>query len=795
MKRKWIITLIVAEAIGVMLFAILFFYNIYLSEINKDNITRYEWIEMLCEQFGMTEYESTDQYFSDVDEKDIYYSYVQSATEWNIIEKTSRFKGDKYATGEFITLTAMKTMGEKKIQIYLGTRDEISDDTYIELAVAHGLIQKGELKKGFDKAACEKLLEELRSLYYGEFWRDDISDIKYQNGVIEVPSNKILRHNQDYSEIVLMEQGVNILEEGDIIVIEENNTGFQIARKIEQIQNNSILSLSEVELDEVIDSFIISDVTEVSVDNIIKYYELEEKMSSMSHPVLPTVSDSSNYLPTSVFDVDKKYENKGFKILLSTKEEEKNNVLDISITDNNSGITYTLPIHQEIEKECEYNAQIEIDKIYFATQAIYELGEIQYVDIAMQNHAKVSFGIKKDFEKDIKIGICEIPIPIGGGILGVKLQVSIVIAANGSISFGFEIPEEFSVNYEKNKGFRKLQSISADNLKLQAKLEGEVDYRLEPILFVLDKFDIFDIEADLGISASLECTEQPNMQICTNIRADGLLFTISVCKDDETDSLIGQLGLSAEWQITDAENAEYHFSLHQEHYTDGRVAFVEKCTYDENEEILPMEVEEIITSDELNQNYTYTAKFGEVNAIECPEFCFDYSPDWSITQEKVDNGGSETTFDEIVTISNDRGVQITYMDFKTSSIGGYGRTMNKYIVSKVENAKFAPTIPDGTDTDFSHLGNFVVAKIKLIGTMDMNLDSDYTEIDGSTYYAVLPESSFGIHDSVCGLSGFYEEFSFQYPNSYAFIAEAPDGTFTAEEEQEVIEILASFREK
>lgn len=65
----------------------------------------------------------------------------------------------------------------------------------------------------------------------------------------------------------------------------------------------------------------------------------------------------------------------------------------------------------------------------------------------------------------------------------------------------------------------------------------------------------------------------------------------------------------------------------------------------------------------------------------------------------------------------------------------------------------------------------------------------------STYYAVLPESSFGIHDSVCGLSGFYEEFSFQYPNSYAFIAEAPDGTFTAEEEQEVIEILASFREK
>lgn len=38
-----------------------------------------------------------------------------------------------------------------------------------------------------------------------------------------------------------------------------------------------------------------------------------------------------------------------------------------------------------------------------------------------------------------------------------------------------------------------------------------------------------------------------------------------------------------------------------------------------------------------------------------------------------------------------------------------------------------------------------------------------------------------------------EAVSFKYPQAYAFIAESPDGTFTAKQEKEVVKILKSFK--
>jgi len=58
-------------------------------------------------------------------------------------------------------------------------------------------------------------------------------------------------------------------------------------------------------------------------------------------------------------------------------------------------------------------------------------------------------------------------------------------------------------------------------------------------------------------------------------------------------------------------------------------------------------------------------------------------------------------------------------------------------------------------------------------------------------YAVVPESMLGIRDDITGV--FEGEFAFWYGNYISFIASSPDNTFSETEEQEVIEILSSFR--
>lgn len=193
-------------------------------------------------------------------------------------------------------------------------------------------------------------------------------------------------------------------------------------------------------------------------------------------------------------------------------------------------------------------------------------------------------------------------------------------------------------------------------------------------------------------------------------------------------------------------------------------------------------------SETIELNNTYQTRFGKVNMVSCPQFQYDYSDDWKIVKEEINS----EAFDERVIIANDRGTTITYMQTKPYGFSAKGRTMLKVEVSKVADSSFVPAIPDGTDSDCSNLGDFMVAKLNIVGELFMDEDSDFKAIDGGLLYAVLPESYVGTH-LVVGLFGLYEEFSFEYPGLYAFIAEAPDGEFTKDEEKEVIAILASFR--
>lgn len=188
---------------------------------------------------------------------------------------------------------------------------------------------------------------------------------------------------------------------------------------------------------------------------------------------------------------------------------------------------------------------------------------------------------------------------------------------------------------------------------------------------------------------------------------------------------------------------------------------------------------------------TYSTKFGDIKRITCSTFSFDYPDGWSITTEDYDQQNNALA-DEYVVLANARGVKMTFTRWSTSQIGGSGRNMTRYQVSKAGSSSFVPGYAGGTDTDFSYLGSFMTARVEITGEMQMETESDYTPVSGSCCYAVVPASCQGTHESV-GRTGFEEIFGFPYPNLCSFIAEAPDGKFTQSETADVIAILSSFR--
>ena len=181
-------------------------------------------------------------------------------------------------------------------------------------------------------------------------------------------------------------------------------------------------------------------------------------------------------------------------------------------------------------------------------------------------------------------------------------------------------------------------------------------------------------------------------------------------------------------------------------------------------------------------NNEYTTRYQEVNQVTYPPFVFNYPDNWSVTKEECDQ-------QEELTLENDGGASVTFLHYSGElQGGGSGVYMNKEEISKVASSQFIPGFVQATD--HSSLGEFMVARIKTIGKLNMQTDREYKEVDGNVAYAVLPVSEEGIREGVRrAISG---EYTFWYSSTISFTASTSE-EFTPQEEKEVIAILSSFR--
>lgn len=187
---------------------------------------------------------------------------------------------------------------------------------------------------------------------------------------------------------------------------------------------------------------------------------------------------------------------------------------------------------------------------------------------------------------------------------------------------------------------------------------------------------------------------------------------------------------------------------------------------------------------ELKLDQTYTTQFGAINEITYPSFSFKYPNKWEITKEEV------MATSEWVTLSNDRGVTVDFINNHEKNINGGSATIYTLIeVSKIADSSFVPGYVQATN--YSNLGDFMVAELKTTGKMNSVTDLDFIPVeDGAVSYAVLPESMAG--EQIVN-SAYYMDLAFWYSGNIMFVAFAPDGQFTPQEKTEVIAILSSFK--
>lgn len=573
-KKIYLIAICVAIVMGISVIAI-----VITSTINANKyLNRYEWIEMLGEEVGMKEYSISEPYFSDVSQEEEYFKYIQSAVEWGVLEEAKQYKGEQKVKGEFVALTVMKTVHPQKIKIYLDSDEEVSDDMYLDVAIDLEIISKKQLKKKLTRDEAETVLARFREVYFNELWLKDYEKVIYNKNVVELNKEDVLYGNQEGTQIIVSNESLQDIDIGKIVVYDYGNTGLKYAGKIVSVSEDGSIELSnDITLEEVFESFTLSDVEELDFNDIIQYYGLEQEVSGSNN--LLYQKPNEYYLDAKIYSSETT--SKGFKLKVSSDGEGE---VSLEITDNNTGVSYELPINDASEVLSKCSVEIDIDKIYYGAQVDCSLsGGVKYVDVAIDSHATIT-GEMTALEAEKKISLFKTPAPLGTGYVGVDVEIFLVLSVDGTISVSAEIPIETSVYYEKGKGLREFDvDVSVDKPTFEGNCSAGVAIRLEPTLVVLGFIDVIDIQADMGIEANANVKSRPNSQICTDISVSFPVLSVSVCGDDEADTVIGLLGLSAEWDFITAEDAPIKFGMHFECLPDGKTQFVDKCTYGNDE--------------------------------------------------------------------------------------------------------------------------------------------------------------------------------------------------------------------
>lgn len=562
-------------------------------------------------------------------------------------------------------------------------------------------------------------------------------------------------------------------KKGDVIVSGITSTsknGF--IRKVIGIENKGDNCVIKTE------PAVLTDVFEKA--QIYKRIKLtEEGNKSVSYSIGKDGNNGDVRVQNAMSEIDNSYRT----IMLADKKETD---------DENNGIEYVFG--QKFEKESDpftISGEAGFD-VWLDIKIEIKHGNITCgMAIKSKEEGKILLKCGKDWNKEKEWGLWEKSLPnyefVVAGIPIVvtnKLELNAEAGAEleGNIGLSYELASETTTGFEfksKTGKVKEIKEIDYDSDGLQwetISVSGEASAKIA-IHYISKLYGCSGIDVSAGISGKAE--GEANQTANTDLEG-GYAGSLDLSINPEIQGeLIVDIPVFAE-------------DLKKQPLFEAKM----KPLWSKHWESSVKWKDDLEWTETGKQGSKYITRYSEVNNIACPVFQFDVPWGWKIESEEVGSGLEE--IDEKVVLTNEKGVTVTYWACQ-HQLGGRSELMLKADISKVADSEFKPTIPNGVGVDessadepYANLGTMIVAKIHVTGEMDMKIDMEYSECD-SVFYAVVPESYVGEREFI-GQAGEVDEFSFPYPTPYAFIAESADGTFTAGEEKQIINILKSFKE-
>lgn len=532
----------------------------------KNAITKFEWMKMLCTEMNMKP-KANQQDFS---------GYMQLAKTNKIVDQSETLDDDA-VSGEFLACTAVRAMG---LPLFKGEMEKNNssfskptEKDCIKVLVSKKKIQQSELNQYISPKRAKILLRKFMEFYKDSLLNhaEPVNKILYKKNVYEISAESVNYTTGD-SQISVTKDWAEKLQAGDVIVMPVTDGKQKLAKKVTSVnKSDNTVSVEKTKLEEIVDNAFISATLSPQIEEIAAYNgcRLDEEETQNK--------DDSKY-EIEVY-AKKTYYSNNFDFLITVKKGNKKFTMG-----SENGEYSDMPIQQE------YDVKYELEDINIPITISVSDGIPDYIAAGMNIKQKVSGKIDGNFNIRKKL----FDIPLYEGAVAAKVSLYLVSDSDGLLSLQTDYSTGAIVSYQKGLGSRcmNLQSKSEKSLMdvdCNAKVNLEADTFVSVFEDELNSYRrwededlLLDMNMQMGIETNKKVVVRENGDCCVDIQGVCPVFKMDAFAADSNKTRSDVLASGGKDICVTCDFSKFNSPSsgackEKEHLENG--IKVEKCTY------------------------------------------------------------------------------------------------------------------------------------------------------------------------------------------------------------------------
>lgn len=392
----------------------------------KDEVlTKSEWTKLLGDKFGYNTYESTEDFYTDVDSGNSCYNQIQACAEWGILPETGSFRPDEQATWRYAIETSVRAIGIEKLN-NSNAGMEVTENSLVDFFTSK--------IASIDTQTLDAQLSETDAtliLAYAYNYATNLTLIEkieytYNEGVKEADSGSIILKGDGMTAEV---SGSASYQTGDVIYVKPSEETAAYAIRVNSVSGNKI-TYEQADMEDVYEELQITGTYEGTVIGIEPANDITISMAQ------PQLEQKFIYASYTTKQNEQAYENEDGVILTGIKKEGNNIRFD---ADLDNGVALNVSISDiMVTSDVDFGIFKGLDK----------------ANVTLSFKDSVVASYQADHASS-QVPLGTIEVALGATPLTAKFFLVANLGFDGKVTITYTSKVVAMVNYQKGKGLGK----------------------------------------------------------------------------------------------------------------------------------------------------------------------------------------------------------------------------------------------------------------------------------------------------------------------------------------------------